>query len=214
MSNNDMPKYPFGYPHPYKFNLLELGLVGLDQIDALLEVNEKQSQIVVLDGEQPESTLERPDDPLSYGVVDGEVIGAELPWLEELYRSAIPKLAKNELGIELVPSRFRRSGITLNTILGKGNRYELHVDENPVTGLLFATTNTPQDGGALALYHPTELGILITPIAGDLLLFDGRWSPHEVLPLRSENRRVSVPMNYFRPGDVEERARHIDEYIF
>jgi hypothetical protein len=169
---------------------------------------------VRFDSERPESTMESPDVPLTYRVVDGEVIAELLPQVVELYERTIPELALSMSGIGLVPSRFPRSSVTLNLLEGLGARYELHVDSNSITGLLFASTLADLDGGALRLHYPGSDPIDVVPREGMLLLYDARWVPHEVLPLQRDVQRLSLPMNYFLPTDIEQRPAHLDSYIF
>jgi hypothetical protein len=90
----------------------------------------------------------------------------------------------------------------------------MHVDSNSVTGLLFAHSLSPDDGGALRLYYPDAPALDILPEEGLFLLYDARWVPHEVIPLKRETQRLSLPMNYFLPTDIEVRPDHLDSYVF
>jgi hypothetical protein len=131
-----------------------------------------------------------------------------------LYRELIPTFVRSYIGLEVSPSRFERSSITLNLLRGQGSRYERHVDTNSITGLLFANSLTQDDGGALRLYYPDSPPVNVYPKEGTLLLFDARWVPHEVMPLLRNAMRLSIPMNYFLSTDIEVRPEYLDDYIF
>lgn len=203
-----------GHPIPVAVDLVKLGLVTGDELDAALDTALAHGARVVLEGTQPTSTLERPETPLEYYIADGNVIAQHLPSIMALYRDVIPDFIRGYIGLEMVPSRFQRSSITLNLLRGQGSRYERHVDSNSITGLLFASSLGPEDGGALRLFYPRTEPLDVYPTRGTFLLYDARWVPHEVLPLHREVNRLSMPMNYFLPTDVEERPEHLDDYIF
>lgn len=203
-----------GHPVPFRLDLSALGAVTPTQLNALCHVARSSSHAVHFDNPRPRSTLEVVESGSHYLVTDGDSVAEELPWLYRLYTHYIPDLVHRSAGVELQPSRFRRSAITLNLIRGTGSRYERHVDSNSVTGLLFASTLSPSEGGALRMQYPDRATLDITPTAGELLVFDARWVPHEVTPLRTDIERISVPMNYFLPTDIETRPEFLDAYIF
>jgi hypothetical protein len=203
-----------GHPIPVAIDLVGAGLVTQHDLDRALAVAETRARRVSLDGTQPDSTMERPEVALEYFIADGTVIAAELPAIMNMYRELIPAFMQTYIGLEMVPSRFERSAITLNLLRGQGCRYEKHVDSNSVTGLLFASTLTPEDGGALRLYYPGAEPMDIYPSRGTFLLYDARWVPHEVMPLLRDVVRLSLPMNYFLKTDIEVRPEHLDDYIF
>jgi len=158
--------------------------------------------------------METPDSPLTYRIASGDAITEEIPRIYRLYAEELPELVKAYTGISIVPSKFRRSAITLN-LLSQGERYEMHVDSNSVTGLLYANSLSKADGGALRLYYPGSEGPFdIQPVAGDFLLYDARWVPHEVSTVLTSEGRLSLPMNYFLDTDIESRPEHLDRYLF
>ncbi len=151
------------------------------------------------------------------GVVTGDVVHQRLPWLDQLYRGELLELA-NSLG----PQRYAvsadlRAGVNINTTR-RNARYEWHVDSNPLTGLLFVTTLPPAAGGQL-VFRPDPVSrpgedwaITVSPVAGQLLLFDARQAAHVVTTLLSD-QRISVPMNYYFEGR-EERPGDLDAYLY
>lgn len=203
-----------GHPIPITVDLLELGLIAEGVLVEALAVAQAHGSQVTLEGTQPSSTLEQSDIPLQYSITDGSEIATRLPLIMTLYRQAIPSFIADYIGLDIVPSRFEKSSITLNLLEGSGSRYEKHVDSNSITGLLFASSLTPEDGGALRLYYPGRAPLDVLPRAGTFLLYDARWVPHEVMPLCRNTSRLSLPMNYFLPTDIEERPAHLDDYIF
>ena len=97
-------------------------------------------------------------------------------------------------------------------------RYEWHVDSNPLTGLLFATTHDPGEGGQL-LFKPDPVArpneswsLHVSPRAGTLLIFDAREAAHVVTRLNADIR-LSVPMNYYHRGK-QERPEDLDGYLY
>lgn len=151
------------------------------------------------------------------GVVTGDVVAEHLPWLDSLYRSVLRDLA-NSLGIaEYEPSIDLQSGININTTR-RGARYEWHVDSNPLTALLFATSHEPAAGGQLLfkadpITRPNEdWELQVSPSAGTLLLFDAREAAHVVTEVL-EGQRISVPMNFYIAGR-QERPSDLDEYLY
>jgi hypothetical protein len=203
-----------GHPVPLQIDLLHLGLIEESDLVRINEVADRYGRKVALQGEQPASTLERADAPLQYRVTDGSTIAQQLPNVMHLYQVTIPNLISEFIGLNIIPSRFEKSAITLNLLEGRGSRYEVHVDSNSVTGLLFATSHSSAEGGALRLHYPERPAYDVQPKAGLFLLYDARWVPHEVLELRTATKRLSLPMNYFLATDIETRPEHLDSYIF
>lgn len=202
-----------GHPAPVRINLLELGVLSVQDLSQIMETAQQFCKMVTLDSLTPDSTLENPAQSLTYSIASGELISNELPQVFELYTDILPKLVKSYIGLSIVPSKYTRTAITLN-LLGKGERYELHVDSNSVTGLLYVNSLTQEEGGTLRLHYPDREPLDIQPVAGDFLLYDARWVPHEVLPVRSSAGRLSLPMNYFLETDIELRPDRLDDYLF
>ena len=117
-------------------------------------------------------------------------------------------------GIDLVMAEDVESSININMVAGIGNRYERHVDSNPVTGLLYLSTLAEEDGGALVFDHPSGLSDRIYPRQGLFVAFDASDTPHYVAPLKRHLARLSVPMNYYRVGETQARPIDLDSYLY
>jgi 2OG-Fe(II) oxygenase superfamily len=152
--------------------------------------------------------------------VGGLSLSEEAPWLAALYQYEFRALAQEAFCTEVVCAVDQRIGINLNVQRGRTQRYEAHVDSNPIEGLLYVTTNPPGTGGELVVANQSDaLGTaaidsdcsVVYPIAGHLIFFDARNSPHYVRPLSSDSDlRVVVAMNFYtsysreidRPADL------------
>jgi hypothetical protein len=153
------------------------------------------------------------------GVVSGDVVEAELPWLMALYRGPILELA-NGLGLgRFTTASDIRSSVNINSV-PRGSRYEWHVDSNPLTALLFVTTHEPVEGGAL-VFRPdprrdpgASWENVVHPVSGELLIFDARRAAHAVTRLEGAEVRVVVPMNYYLDGEAVERPADLDDYLY
>ena len=159
-----------------------------------------------------QSSREPSGSSIPYGIVDGRTVIAELPWLDALYRGPWRRAASEFAGVDLDVARDPRGGVNLNSLNGAGSRYEMHVDTNPCTGLLFVTTHDPTDGGDL-VFSQDRADLHIWPKAGTLLVFDARQVPHTVNPLLLDTHRISAPMNYFAKGDPQIRPA-LDDYLY
>jgi hypothetical protein len=161
----------------------------------------------------------RTEGPSRLTVVDGDTVEDAAPWLADLYRGSFVDLA-NSLGLGSFASSLDvRSAINLNR-QGQGQRYEWHVDSNPLTGVLFATTAGPNDGGDLVfvpdpLRRPeSDWEVRVSPVAGTLVLFDARRVAHHVEAVTSSEPRISVPMNYYLSDRGIERPDDLDAYLY
>ena len=150
---------------------------------------------------------------LRYSVVDGNAVAIHLRWLWNAYRTALRELVCRATGEDLVVGDDTRSAITLNT-LDSASQYDVHVDSNPYTGLLFATTMPLWAGGELEFLVPSDGPSLVRPVAGRFLVFDGTQAPHTIRPIRGKFQRVSVPMNFYRAGKRQDRPTDLDSYVF
>lgn len=216
MSRTDYPtalRPIVGHPSPLKINLVDLGILSPQDLTHIMKTAQKFCKRVTLDSPTPDSTLESPDDSLTYSIASGELISKKLPEVYRLYEETLPELVRSHVGLSIVPSKYPRTAVTLN-LLSEGERYELHVDSNSVTGLLYINTLLENEGGALRLYYPGRKPLDIQPVAGDFLLYDARWVPHEVLSVRAKIGRLSLPMNYFLETDIELRPDLLDNYLF
>ena len=103
-------------------------------------------------------------------------------------------------------------------------RYEAHVDSNPVEVLLYVTDHPYGTGGELVVSPNIDaVGIseidndceIIYPESGKLLVFDFRTFPHYVRPLKSDEYRVAVAMNYYTEECTEEmRPPDLDQHLY
>jgi hypothetical protein len=144
---------------------------------------------------------------------DGTVVAEHLPWLVRLYRGAFLRLA-NELagavtGHRYVASTDPVSAVNLN-LLTPGERYEWHVDSNPLTGLLFCPVGP--DPSELVFSTPSGRTNTFSAGWGHMLLFDAREAPHCVRNVTVG--RVTVPMNFHLDGRRSERPRDLDAYLY
>jgi hypothetical protein len=165
-----------------------------------------------LDGRS--STSREPMDalPTRVTVVDGDAIVTTLPWLDSLYRNELARLASDFAGKSVSLAQDSQSAVNINSLEGQGARYERHVDSNPVTGILFATTLTSDEGGELVFESsPDEL--VIRPEAGMFIVFDARDIVHYVMPLKKHIERLSIPMNFYLP-DANQRPVDLDRYLY
>jgi hypothetical protein len=158
-------------------------------------------------------------------VVPGTTVSRELPWLDSLYRTELRSLAKREAQEEVRCAVEAMYGVVLNVQEGSDMRYEAHVDSNPVQGLLYLTSHPPGTGGELAVARNRQAAtvdeieadcLLIYPLAGTFVLFDGREHPHYVRRLASDaDRRIVASMNFYTPTSPEsDRPVDLDQHLF
>lgn len=157
--------------------------------------------------------------------VGGIVLSEAAPWLSTLYHSEFRQLAARAFRTEVQTAMDPRIGINLNVQQGQSQRYEAHVDSNPIEGLLYVTDHPPGSGGELVVANNSEaVGVrqietdcsIIYPVAGHIVFFDAREHPHFVRPLRSMNStRVVVAMNFFTSYCTEaERPADLNRHLF
>jgi hypothetical protein len=190
-----------------------------DWAEQIFRCSTSRSRWQVLDGASVTSReAEFPDRmPPRVGVVSGEVVAAELAWLDSLYRGKFLEIVNTVGDGAFEVCSDIRAGVNINAT-PRGARYEWHVDSNPMTGLLFATTHEPEDGGQL-VFRPDPVArphedweLQVSPRAGTLLIFDAREAAHVVTQLRTE-LRLSVPMNYYHVGQ-QARPEDLDAYLY
>jgi hypothetical protein len=160
------------------------------------------------------TSLEPAGSDIPYRLLDGIGIENHLPWLDALYRGDLADLASQVMGTAMVPSNSVRAGVNVNVLDGPGGRYELHVDSNPLTGLLFVTAHDDGSGGQLQFR--LEAGdLLVNPKPGTFITFDARRIPHAVTPLRTASTRISVPMNFYEvEGEATGSRSALDDYLY
>ena len=157
--------------------------------------------------------------------VGGVALAREAPWLDTLYKNRFRELAELVYGVEVSCAQDPRIGINLNVQCGATQRYEAHVDSNPIEGLLYVTTNPPGSGGELVVANnPAAVGIeeiehdqsRVYPVSGQLIFFDARQHPHYVRPLvASDGERLVVAMNFYTAECTEaDRPRDLNLHLF
>ena len=194
-------------------NLLTLSLLPKNWINQIENVVNKYAQYTTLDGHSSTSREPEGSKPVEVFVVTGDVVKVHLTWLYDLYLSVLREFATKVAGYPVYPSGDEKSAININVLRGKGARYEWHVDSNPLTGILYVTTHTPQDGGELIFKLDAEQ-ILVHPEAGMFVAFDARHIPHTVALLKSEGVRISIPMNYYHSTEEQDRPADLDTYLY
>ena len=195
------------------FDLTALGLLPPHWIEDTLRLADESALFVHLDGNTPTSLEPYATKGTDYEVVPGDVIRNRLGWLYDLYAGELIHLAAEATGMELVVSENVRYGVNINRLTGLGARYERHIDSNPVTGILFVTSLSADEGGELMLSLPDE-ELRIPPVSGHFLVFLAGEVPHAVAPLRRATVRVSIPMSYFRRGEAQFDDPSLEEYLF
>jgi hypothetical protein len=155
--------------------------------------------------------------------VSGRVVQEQLSWLIELYEGEFRKIGERFRGEPLTTAKDPRYAVVLN-VQFPGERYECHVDTNPVEGLLYATSHPQGTGGELAVarnvdaYSPSRIDEdcdEVYPVEGDLVFFDGRFHPHYVRPLLTGEIRVAAAMNYYTASVPETtRPPDLNEYLY
>lgn len=196
-----------------ELDLVSAGLLPHKWVKDVIDVVDRCAQWVQLTGDSSTSLPREGESPGAYEVVTGEVIEERLPWLTALYRQQLLDFASDVAGRPLKVAESLRSAVNFNALRGRAARYEWHVDSNPVTGLLFASSHPPGSGGEL-VFEVDGARFGIYPRAGLFLAFDARKHPHTVLPLRADDLRISVPMNFYFEGEQETRPPDLDSYIF
>lgn len=157
--------------------------------------------------------------------VGGGDVARELPWLVQLYRNEFRALGQTLLDEPVTCADEARIAINLNIQRGVNMRYECHVDSNPLEGLLYVTTHTPEEGGELVVAKsPEARGVdainadawRIHPVSGRLVFFDAREFPHYVASLRDDDAvRIVCAMNFYTPSCPETaRPADLNRHLF
>jgi hypothetical protein len=196
-----------------ELDLIAAKLLPNDWVRDVTAVVDRFARRVELTGDSSTSRRRDDDSPGEYDVVTGDVVEDHLPWLISLYRGPLFDFASRVAGQPLKVSESARSAVNINALRGRAARYEWHVDSNPVTGLLFASSHPAGSGGEL-VFEVADARFAICPRAGLFLAFDAREHPHTVLPLETDDVRISIPMNFYFEGEAETRPPDLDSYIF
>ena len=157
------------------------------------------------------------------GRVHADQVRQSLPWLYESYRSVFLGLARAAWAEPVMAASDERYGVVLNVQRGTAERFECHIDSNPLTGLLFCTNHVA--GGELVFAHNPDAGSVaavesdcsvIRPQAGHLILFDGRRHPHYVRPLIGDDDiRIVAVMNFYTESCPEStRPRELNRHLY
>jgi hypothetical protein len=155
--------------------------------------------------------------------VGGRVVQERLPWLVDLYRTKFREVGEQFRGEPLTTAVDPRYAVVLNVEV-RGERYECHVDTNPVEGLLYVTDHPRGTGGELAVAKDINARskeeidancVELYPKKGELVFFDGRFHPHYMRPLKVGEIRVAVAMNYYTQATPEStRPPDLNEYLY
>jgi len=157
------------------------------------------------------------------GRVHADQVRRALPWLHKLYRGAFLELARETQTERVLPAQDERYGVVLNAQRGTADRFECHVDSNPLTGLLFCSDH-PAGGELIFAHHPDAASIddverdcsVIRPHAGHLIFFDGRRHPHYARPLKTPSElRVVAVMNFYTESSPEStRPKELNRHLY
>ena len=157
------------------------------------------------------------------GRVHADHVRKRLPWLYESYRSVFLELAREAWAEPVMAAADERYGVVLNVQRGTAERFECHIDSNPLTGLLFCT-NHPAGGELVFAHNPDAASIdaverdcsVIRPRAGHLIFFDARRHPHYARPLITESDvRVVAVMNFYTASCPEStRPPELNRHLF
>ena len=157
------------------------------------------------------------------GRVHADQVRKGLPWLHESYRSVFLELAREVRAERVVAAHDERYGVVLNVQRGTAERFECHIDSNPLTGLIFFTNHAA--GGELVFAHNPDAASVddverdcsvIRPQAGHLIFFDARRHPHYSRPLISaSDTRVVAVMNFYTESCPEStRPRELNRHLY
>jgi len=157
------------------------------------------------------------------GRVHADQVRKGLRWLYRSYRSVFLDLACEVRAEGVMAARDERYGVVLNVQRGTADRFECHIDSNPLTGLLFCTDHAA--GGELVFAHDPDAASVnaverdcsvIRPQAGHLIFFDGRRHPHYARPLlTASDVRVVAVMNFYTESCPEStRPRELNRHLY
>jgi hypothetical protein len=157
------------------------------------------------------------------GRVHADQVRKSLPWLYESYRSVFLELAREALAERVMAARDERYGVVLNVQRGTAERFECHIDSNPLTGLLFCS-NHAAGGEVVFAHNPDAASVnavdrdcsVIRPQAGHLIFFDARRHPHYARPLvTASDVRVVAVMNFYTESCPESsRPRELNRHLY
>lgn len=141
-----------------------------------------------------------------YRVIGGDDVANHFRPIQDFYIDLCAILS-TELDRDVITSPYTLSGVNIRVYPeGKGIG-GWHYDTQPLTALLYMTGGSPtevigRDGNT---YY-------VQPTPGTVLVMEGRECLHRIL-LQESGDRISVPLNYYYPGDTE-RPSYVDDHIF
>jgi len=159
------------------------------------------------------STSLHTGDDIVTGVVGGDLVLSELPWLHSLYENEFREAASKAHETELMCSLDRKNSININSVLSGGGGYERHLDTNHVTGLLFVT-DTIEPGSGDLVFHFGEDELYFAAQSGILVTFRGTDQVHSVTNRFLNGSRLTVVMNYYETNLGYERPEGLDESMY
>ncbi len=196
-----------------QFDLTRGGLLPPDWDRKIHELAVTHGVQTRLDGKSSTSREPQKAEGCIVVVVTGDVIQREMPWLDSIYRGVLLDYVATTTSKKIVPATDLRCAVNINLLRGFNSRYEWHVDSNPLTGILYVTNHDPSTGGEL-VFENGSIRKVVWPRKGLFIAFDAHEMPHAVMPLKSDMVRISVPMNYFIEGKLQERPSDLDQYIY
>lgn len=197
----------------WSFDLLQLGLLPREWVQQVIRTTEQFGVCTSLDHQSVTSREPEGSPPMEVCVVTGEIIFQHMNWLHELYRNDLASFASMFAGRAITIANDLQSSVNINLLRGIHARYERHVDSNPVTGILFASTLHPADGGEL-IFEGANHDTTILPRTGIFIVFDARNITHYVAPLKTTIDRISLPMNYYFADGQQSRPEDLNEYLY
>lgn len=189
---------PPGWPPFRTFDLAGTGLLPdgwAAQIAALADAPER---ITVIDTAA-----------WTFGIVEGDVLRARLPWFWRLYHGALREFAGASLGQPIFASNRLRAAVTLNILRGGGATNDWHRDANRITGVFYAAV--PQGAGSLSFRDPDGRTATLAPRAGLFACFPGAIE-HRVDPLPEAGERHAIAMVYHASPTDQPPAYGRDAY--
>lgn len=136
-----------------------------------------------------------------YSVLDGNRVQREFPSLFGAY-AGWQAMLRAVLGEAVEISIYDRSGVNVRVYHGAGAEHGWHLDTQPITALLYLTTHA--DEGATEVHpadNPEGPVTALLPVAGSMLLMQGRRCLHRAAPISGKEPRIAVPLNYYTETD-------------
>lgn len=142
--------------------------------------------------------------------IDGHAVMRALPSLYDWYLRECHEYVQVTMDGRAITSPWPRSSVNVK-VFGPGDEQGWHYDTNPLTALLYLTATNNATGTRIRVPGCGDVPVIAQP--GDLLLMDGRRLLHHVPPVPPGGQRVTVPLNYYLPGDCE-RPEGIDRLVY